>query len=319
MAPPKTTASKPATKRKAPAKKPATPKAKTTSKPKAAKPDPVPATPLTAEEELLASMDPRHVRFVERYLATYNQTSAYREAFDTKGGMSDNTCAANASRLLRTDKVARLTALRVRQAFDDLDGDIKTRALERLMGIAFADANELSELRWECCRYCHGIDHRYQYKPSEWREKLDEYQRELAEAVKNGGKHPAEPNVEGGEGYDPRKVPNPDCPECYGEGVSREVLKDTRYLSPAASALYAGVKRTKEGLEIKTHDQLKAFDMLTRVIKMLDDRPEAVFNVIAAEVLDEIYAKAMQNAAEGKERLGARLGTPPPVRPGLTQ
>jgi phage terminase small subunit len=318
MAPPKTTASKPATKRKAPAKKPATPKAKTASKPKAAKPDPVPATPLTPEEELLASMDPRHVRFVESYLGSYNQTSAYRAAFDTKGDMSDNSCAANASRLLRTDKVARLMALRVRQAFDDMDGDIKTRALERLMGMAFGDPNELTEIRRECCRFCYGIDNEYQYKPSEWREKLDEYARDLAEATKNESKPPAEPKPAGGTGFDPRLEPNAECPECFGEGVERQVLKDTRHLSPAGRALYAGSKWTKDGLQILQHDQLKAFDMLTRVIKMLDDRPEAIINVVAAEVLDEIYTKAMQNAAEGKERLGARLGVPPPVRPGLT-
>lgn len=317
MAPSKTTASKPAAKTKGTAKRPA----KKPATPKTPKPDPAasPATPISAEDELLATMDPRHVSFVEGYLATYNQTAAYRSAFDATGGMSDNTCAANASRLLRTDKVARLMALRIRKTFDDVDGDIKTRALERLMGIAFADPNELSELRWECCRYCHGVDHQYQYKPSEWREKLDTYKRDLAEAVKSGGKMPDEPDELGGTGYDPRLPPSDSCPECFGEGTEREVFKDTRFLSPAGNALYAGVKRTKDGLEIKTHDQLKAFDMLAKVIKMLDDRPEAVIGVVPTQVLDDLYNRAWQNMEAGRASIGKRLGNGPPARPELPQ
>lgn len=37
--------------------------------------------------------------------------------------------------------------------------------------------------------------------------------------------------------------------------VSRDVVKDTRYLSPAAAQLYAGVKRTKDGMQVLMHDK----------------------------------------------------------------
>ena len=47
-----------------------------------------------------------------------------------------------------------------------------------------------------------------------------------------------------GIGYDPRCDPHPDCPECFGEGVVKVFVKDTRDLSPMAERLYAGVEET---------------------------------------------------------------------------
>jgi hypothetical protein len=42
------------------------------------------------------------------------------------------------------------------------------------------------------------------------------------------------------------------------------VLNDTRSLSDEARALFAGVKETKEGIEVKLHDQLAALEKLMR-------------------------------------------------------
>ncbi|MBT9493880.1 MAG: terminase small subunit [Paucibacter sp.] len=52
--------------------------------------------------------------------------------------------------------------------------------------------------------------------------------------------------------------PNPQCVECEGEGHGDVLIADTRKLSPAARALYAGVKITKDGLEVKMHSKLEA-------------------------------------------------------------
>ncbi|MFD2298472.1 hypothetical protein ACFSPA_06785 [Paracidovorax citrulli] len=38
-------------------------------------------------------------------------------------------------------------------------------------------------------------------------------------------------------GYDARKPPNQECPECFGAGQSRTVLKDTRQMSPGAPTM----------------------------------------------------------------------------------
>ncbi|APQ14710.1 hypothetical protein BJP27_24370 (plasmid) [Pseudomonas oryzihabitans] len=313
MAPPKTTASKPAPKRKA------APAAKKTTKPKTAKPPATPAPPMTPEDELLASMDPRHVRFVEGYLLCYNQTLAYREVYDPQGKMSDNSCAANASRLLRMDKVARLVALRVKQSFEDADGDLKTRTLELLLGWAFADPNELSQLRRDCCRYCYGIDHKWQMKPSEWQGKLDTWQADLRKAQALQEAEPPEPDPQGGLGYDPRLPPVESCPECFGEGIEREFFHDTRHIAPATRALYGGVQRTKDGLKIVQHDQGKAREILARVLKLFDDTAEVVVGIVSEDKLDAMYDRAMQRAAEGRARMAERHGLPAPIRPGAPQ
>jgi hypothetical protein len=41
---------------------------------------------------------------------------------------------------------------------------------------------------------------------------------------------------DGGPGWDPRRAPHPDCPECFGEGVERVHVNDTRQLSRARRA-----------------------------------------------------------------------------------
>jgi phage terminase small subunit len=59
-------------------------------------------------------------------------------------------------------------------------------------------------------------------------------------------------------------APHPSCPECAGYGQGRAVLKDTRYLSPSALALYAGIKQTKEGVQVLTHSKLDAMEKLLK-------------------------------------------------------
>lgn len=58
------------------------------------------------------------------------------------------------------------------------------------------------------------------------------------------------------------REPNPDCQACEGHGHGIPIPKDTTKLSRQAKALYAGVKVTKDGLQVLMHDQLTA---LTKV------------------------------------------------------
>ena len=50
--------------------------------------------------------------------------------------------------------------------------------------------------------------------------------------------------------------------QCGGDGFSRVALADTRRLSPAAAALYAGAEQTKYGLKVHMHDKLAAMEKL---------------------------------------------------------
>lgn len=63
-----------------------------------------------------------------------------------------------------------------------------------------------------------------------------------------------------------RRDPKQGCLGCAGEGHANVLVKDTRNLSPQARALYAGVKITKDGLEVKMHSKL---DALEKVFKHL--------------------------------------------------
>jgi phage terminase small subunit len=126
--------------------------------------------------------------------------------------------------------------------------------------IATADARELSRTERGCCRHCWGKDNGYQRTPMEL--KLHRKAFELKVLEKNPGKSPEELadlldlfDSEGGVGWNPKLDPNPKCQECHGDGELSVVFSDLRDVSPAARLLFAGVKKTDKGLEIKMRDR----------------------------------------------------------------
>lgn len=76
----------------------------------------------------------------------------------------------------------------------------------------------------------------------------------------------------GGIGFHALREPHPKCPECFGLGESMVVVKDTRKLSPAARALFAGVKQTKDGIQVLTHNKEGFVNLLMRHAGMLNDK-----------------------------------------------
>jgi len=168
------------------------------------------------------------------------------------------------------------------------------QVLRRWRDIAFADANELIEYRRVCCRHCHGVDHHYQWvDESEFQRVVT---RILAEAEPDGPK-PVLPTEAGGFGFDAKADPHEDCPECNGEGHGVPHIHDTRRLRPAARALYAGVKVTKDGIEIKMKDQDKALENIARHLKMFVDKTE--LTVITDLSDDDLDARILGYAAKG--------------------
>jgi phage terminase small subunit len=78
------------------------------------------------------------------------------------------------------------------------------------------------------------------------------------------------PNDLGGFGFDTQGTPHPQCPHCLGRGNGHTVFKDTRFISPEAAALFAGIKETKDGLEFKFHSKLEAAKELARLLGMYE-------------------------------------------------
>ncbi|MGO4700277.1 terminase small subunit [Dyella sp. 2RAB6] len=206
--------------------------------------------------------------FVLEYMKDLNGRQAAMRA-----GYSPQSARQTASDLLAEPRVQE----KVQKAMDERAARTQVEAdqvVSRLWGIATADARDLIELHRSCCRYCWGKEHFYQWTPQELRTAKLDYQREVAVANEQQLKLLRAPDETGGIGFDPRRDPNPACPECFGDGVERVVPKDTRDLPPAARLLYAGVKTTQHGLEIKTHDQLGALRDVGRHHGIFKDKVE---------------------------------------------
>lgn len=136
------------------------------------------------------------------------------------------------------------------------------RVLLELWAIASADVSELVAVHVDCCRYCHGLGHAYQWTDME-------YSRAVSVAIERC--KPA-PDGYGGFGFDPKRAPDPDCPECGGRGVPSVILTDTRKLSPAGRLLYAGAQTTKDGIKILTRDRDAALANIGRALGMFSDK-----------------------------------------------
>jgi phage terminase small subunit len=143
--------------------------------------------------------------------------------------------------------------------------------LQRWWDIATADPNEIVHIRRVCCRHCFGIDHQYKWRDEE------EYQQAVQSAInfaREQEKEPVIPSNAGGYGYDRLLRPHPKCPYCQGEGIAEFHVEDTRDLSSKAKLLYAGVKQTNAGVEIKMQDQEKALENVARHLGMFVDKSE---------------------------------------------
>lgn len=241
--------------------------------------------------------NPRHEAFAREYVRDGNATAAYCRA-----GYSENGAHKLASRLMANegirDRIAELQAEIAEATKLDVE-----KVVQRLTDIATADPNELVSIRTTACRHCHGIDHAYQWRT----------EHELQRAITAWGSLPQAkrditpmPDPAGGFGYSRKLAPNPDCPECDGDGIEDIKLKDTTRLSPAALALYAGAKRTKEGLEVKMADQSAALDAVAKHLGVFE-RHNKQLNQSAglAELLKGMIHKggsrAPLNAGKGEE------------------
>lgn len=221
----------------------------------------------------------RHERFAQELAKGKAQSEAYEAA-------GYEPSEPNASRLTRNDKVAaRVAELQTRAA--DRAEISAAAVLRELWSIGTADPNELIEYRWGCCRHCWGTSHRHQYTEGEMRKRRDAHDKKADTGESAAWDADGLFDEGGGVGFNATRDPHPDCPECFGEGVGRAIAKDTRQLSPGAKALYAGVKVTKEGLEIKMHDKMAALSKIGQHLGMFVERSMTA-TVGLEELLDAI-------------------------------
>lgn len=230
----------------------------------------------------MSDLTPQQARFVEEYLLDLNGTRAAIRA-----GYSPKTASQQAARLLANVKVkaAVAAAMEARSARVSVEAD---DVLRELWGVATADAGDLVEFRRDCCRYCWGKGFRYQETAAERASRRRAYEHELEAAAEDDEAKVGEFDELGGVGFDPRRPPHPDCPECAGEGRGEAFIKDTRLLKPDARRLYGGVKVTKDGIEVKLHDKLGALQLVGRHLGMFKDKVEADVTVRHEDALDAL-------------------------------
>lgn len=206
----------------------------------------------------------RHEQFAQLVARGASATSAYVEA----GFMAKNTnvAAANGSRLMRTDNVARRIAeLRAEQNVEVMDRLEVSREdiIRRYLAIVQADPSDLVEVKVAACRYCHGVGHDYQ-----WRSEAEFEKAHAAWAKKRDARKVSrtpfgepEPSSIGGFGYSRHLKPADACPECDGAGepwVQTRVSED--------HPLFAGARTNTDGqVEIKLVDQMRALEALGRI------------------------------------------------------
>lgn len=204
-------------------------------------------------------------QFVREYLVDLNATQAAIRA-----GYSSRTASEQAARLLANVKVqtAIQAAMDKRAEKVDITAEM---VLRRWWDIATADPNDLVHLRRLCCRHCFGLYHEYQW--------LDEAEYDAAVAsellaAQAEEREPRHISDAGGYGFDRMLRPHPKCPRCRGEGRVDLHMADTKETTPQGRLLYAGIKQTRDGIEIKLQDQGKALENVARHLGMFKDKVE---------------------------------------------
>ena len=141
-------------------------------------------------------------------------------------GTNPKSAAVNAYQALKRPRL--VAWLAAERARLSLHHEIsRDQVLAEFLAIVRADPNELMQMRAVACGNCWGAE----------REDLGRW-----------------------------AEPDPECSDCMGEGNSVPWFSDTRKLSPEARALFAGVKITKDGATILTHDKMAALVNIAKIM-----------------------------------------------------
>jgi phage terminase small subunit len=231
----------------------------------------------------VGSMNDLMRAFAHQYVIDFNGKNAAIRA-----GYKESSAAVQASKLLAREDIQAI----IEQKMARIEANTGIRAetvIEQTWGIATADVNDLVEFRRRCCRHCWGIDYGYQRTTSEMSRDLREYNNAKTKALAKDPNAAAgydDFDERGGPGFDARLAPNPDCENCWGDGVGDAFFKPTASLTPAARALYAGVKQTKDGYQMLTIDKLGALEKLFKHLNLYKEENKAKVDGLAALMAD---------------------------------
>lgn len=193
-----------------------------------------------------------------------------------RAGYAASDPAKEAHRLLADPDVKAAVNAAAQERFDEVKAEA-AEVVRHLLEVARADPNDLVESRRHCCRFCWGEGFRYQRTAGEMERDRRAYEAEMQRRQDDARRSqedftPTAFDEQGGVGYHGKREPNAECPECFGDGVLDVHVADSRLLRGGSRRLYAGVKRTKDGIEVKMRDQDKAIELLGRHLGIFQDK-----------------------------------------------
>lgn len=236
-------------------------------------------------------LTPKQARFVDEFLIDLNATQAAIRA-----GYAPSNARHHAARMLTKANIQAKIAssMAARSQRTEIAQDDVLRALHHL---AFGDVRDLVEFHRYNCRHCWGKGFRRQWTTGEWTRAMAEHEDKVLAADANGRKPPRKPDLAGGTGFRRTRDPNPDCPECDGEGIGRVLIHDTRHLSDAGRTMYAGVRESRDGLEVRINSREKALELLARHVGLFNEQIEVNMTVTTPAELDALYKAKMAEIA----------------------
>lgn len=226
------------------------------------------------------SFSPRELAFARYCVVSSSPTEAARKAGWGAAG------AANAANFLMRRKDIREL---IRQAEEEHLQQIDLTASKIVNYWHLISHAELPLPDVGCCRYCYGTDHAYQYTLNEYRDALRAH---TLLQLKKQQKDRREFDDRGGLGYDSRRPPSPDCPECHGVGINLPLVIDRERLTPAQRMALDEVKVNKDGsVSLRMRDRSRAMENLQRLfdrVPALDPQQnlEAQVNLLLRAALD---------------------------------
>lgn len=211
---------------------------------------------------MLDELAPWEAVFVIEFAKTGNASGAYRKA---KPHVTASTVQTLGWRLTYDHRISEAVRVARRSLCADILIEARDVVREWAM-IAGADPAELVRTLHRCCRFCHGEGHAYQWKDEQ---EFAQACQDALDAVKGTDNQPVFPDASGGFGFNAKNMAVETCPRCKGEGVLDVYIEDVNKLSPKGRKLFAGVKQTKDGLQVLMRDQEGALRNLAQYLGML--------------------------------------------------
>lgn len=254
---------------------------------------------------------PAREKFVQ-ILATGNvtQAEAYRQAYPSSLAWKSTAVDSKACQMMARPEVRARFEWLQRQAAETVTltrGKALELVVQTWAALVQADPAEISRWRHLNCRHCWGVGHAYRWRNDReyWKAleaaSAEQERWDNTPEERRKGPRPELPTDDGGYGFRRTDDVNPDCPECEGEGIEDEKFGDTRKLSKNARILFDGVKRTKNGIEIKTLDRQAALVGLAKyagIADTVDVKGGLAVAAVTAAVTPEQAAAIAKKLAE---------------------